>query len=256
MIEQNKTERKLVSVIMPAYNCEDYIGAALDSIINQSYRELEIIIIDDCSNDSTAEIVKEYKKEDNRIKYKKLNENSGAAIARNSALDIAKGTYIAFLDSDDIWLPGKLTKQISFMEQNKYDFTCTNYSKINEKGFDLNKIIKTKLKNNYNDILKNCPGNSTIIYNAKKLGKVKIIDIKKRNDYVMWLEVIKRAKYLYSLDEVLSNHRIGLNSVSSKKIPLIKYHWFVYRTVENLSLVKSISLIFYWSTKGLKNIIK
>lgn len=183
----------LVSIIMPAYNCEDFIGITLDSVINQTYQNWEVIVVDDCSTDNTAKLVQEYVKKDNRIKYHKLDKNSGAAVARNKAVDLANGKYMAFLDSDDVWFPEKLTKQIGYMEENAYTFTCTSYTKIDEDGEYLGRTIGVRKQSDYNDILKKNPGNSTVIYNAEEIGKVKIPNIRKRNDYVMWLSVVKKA---------------------------------------------------------------
>lgn len=242
---ENKKE-ELVSIIMPAYNCGDFIGITLDSVINQSYKNWEVIVVDDCSTDNTADVVQEYIKNDNRIKYHKLEKNSGAAVARNKAVDLAAGKYMAFLDSDDVWFQEKLTKQIGFMEENDYGFTCTSYTKIDEQGEYLNRTIVAQPRRDYDGVLKTCPGNSTVIYNAKKLGKFKIPDIKKRNDYVMWLQVIKKEKYLYGIEEPLGSHRIRTEGISSNKKSLVGYHWKVYREIENLSLLKSSYLIVYW----------
>lgn len=239
-------KEELVSIIMPAFNCEDFIGTTLDSVINQSYKNWEVIIVDDCSTDNTVDVVQEYIKKDNRIKYHKLEKNSGAAVARNKAVDLASGKYMAFLDSDDVWFPEKLTKQIGFMEENDYGFTCTSYTKIDEQGQYLNRTIVAQPKRDYDGVLKTCPGNSTVIYNAEKLGKFKIPDIKKRNDYVMWLQVIKKEKYLYGIVEPLGSHRIRTEGISSNKKSLVGYHWKVYREIENLSLLKSSYLIVYW----------
>lgn len=236
----------LVSIVMPTYNCEDFVGITLDSVINQTYQNWEVIVIDDCSTDNTAEVVREYIKKDGRIKYHKLEKNSGAAVARNKAVDLATGKYIAFLDSDDVWFPDKLTKQISFMEENNYGFSCTSYTKIDAQGEYLNRTIIAQRKRDYDGVLKTCPGNSTVIYNAEKLGKFKIPDIKKRNDYVMWLKVIKKEKYLYGIEEPLGSHRIRTDGISSNKKSLVGYHWKVYREIEKLSLIKSIYLIMYW----------
>lgn len=237
---------ELVSIIMPAYNCGDFIGITLESVIAQTYQNWEVIVINDCSTDNTESVVFNYKSRDPRIKYYKLNENSGAAVARNKATDLANGKYIAFLDSDDVWFPEKLTKQINFMKKHGYSFTCTSYSKIDEQGNYLNRTINARSKSNYNDVLKTCPGNSTVIYDAEALGKFKIPNIKKRNDYVMWLQVIKRAKYLYGVEEPLGCHRVRTGSLSKKKANLVGYHWNVYRDIEHLSLIKSSYLICYW----------
>ena len=144
----------LVSIVMPAYNCEDFIGIALDSVINQTYQNWEVIVVDDCSTDNTAKLVQEYVKKDNRIKYHKLDRNSGAAVARNKAVDLANGKYMAFLDSDDVWFPEKLTKQIGYMKENAYTFTCTSYTKIDEEGEYLDRTIGVRKQSDYNDILK------------------------------------------------------------------------------------------------------
>ena len=144
MSTREREKEDLVSVIMPAYNCERFIGITLDSVINQTYQNWEVIVVDDCSTDITVEIVQGYNKKENRIRYHKLQENSGAAIARNKAIDLAKGKYMAFLDSDDVWFPEKLTKQISFMEANNYGFTCTSYTKIDDQCKYLNRTIIAK----------------------------------------------------------------------------------------------------------------
>ena len=239
-------ENDLVSIIMPAYNCEEWIGITIDSVLGQTYQNWEIIIIDDCSTDNTSAVVMEFIKKNHRISYYKLEENSGPAIARNKALELASGKFIAFLDSDDVWFPEKLARQIKFMKENDYAFTCTSYTKIDENGKYLNRTIIAKSKQDYNSLLKTCPGNSTVIYNQEKLGKLKIPEIKKRNDYVMWLQVIKKGKYLYGLKEPLGSHRIRSDSLSSNKISLAGYHWKVYREIEKLSLLKSGYLLFYW----------
>lgn len=247
MNEPNISKKEeLVSIVMPAYNCAEFIGTSLDSIINQTYRIWEVIVIDDCSVDNTAEIVKDYMKKDSRIKYFKLEKNSGAAVARNTAVNLAQGKYIAFLDSDDVWFSDKLSKQISFMKKNKIVFTCTSYTKIDELGKYLGKTIRARKHSSYEDILKKNPGNSTVMYDAEVVGKITIPDIRKRNDYVMWLSVVKKAGTLYGIEEPLSSHRIRNGSLSKKKVDLVRYHWRVYREIEKLSFFKSCYLIFYW----------
>ncbi|OMD98728.1 glycosyl transferase [Paenibacillus odorifer] len=247
-MQNDEKFEQLVSIIIPAYNCSDFIGATLDSVISQTYKNWEVIIIDDCSTDNTEEIVSTYISNDSRIKYFKLEVNSGAAVARNKAVDIAEGKYMAFIDSDDVWFSDKLSKQINFMEHNRYNFTCTSYTKIDDKGNYLGRTIIAQNRRNYDGLLKTSPGNSTVIYDAEKLGKFKIPDIKKRNDYVMWLQVIKKEKYLYGMEEPLSSHRIREGTLSSKKTTLVKYHWRVYREIEKLSILKSCYLILYWIT--------
>lgn len=238
-----------VSVIMPAYNCEKFIGEAIDSVLAQTYDNWELIIIDDCSEDETFQIMQFYAKDDDRIIVKQNAKNLGAAESRNIAVDSAVGKYIAFLDSDDVWKKDKLKKQVEFMEDNGYSFTCTSYEKIDELSVKLGKKINA-LTIDYEGMLRRCPGNSTVIYDAERLGKFIIPSIRKRNDYVMWLEVIKKAGVLHGLEEVLGFHRIGIMSISSNKASLVKYHWKVYREFENLSVFTSAYLCLFWISKS------
>lgn len=240
----------LVSIIMPAYNSALYIETTIETVKLQSYKKWELIIVDDVSTDKTFQILERLAKEDSRIKVSRLAVNSGAAHARNAALKIAQGEFIAFLDSDDTWEQNKLEKQIAFMNKNNYSFTCTFYNKIDQEGNSLNQNIKYKKIGNYNELLKNCPGNSTVIYNASNFGeKIYIENIRKRNDYLMWLTVIKKAENLYCLEEVLSSHRIRSGSLSKNKFSLIKYHWKIYRTNESLNFAHSLYLLLYWISK-------
>lgn len=236
-----------VSIITPTYNCADFIGETIESVISQTYSHWEMIIVDDCSTDNTEEIVKKYCDLDKRIKYIKLKENSGAAIARNKAMELSKGKYMAFLDSDDLWDENKLECQIRFMEGNGYNITCTNYEQIDESGKSMNRIIKTKDKTDYNGVLLTCPvGNSTVMYNVEKLGKFQVPNIRKRNDDALWLQMLKREKYIYGMKSNLMKYRIRSNSISSNKLDLIKYHWYLYRKIENLSVVRSSFHIIFW----------
>jgi len=244
-----KVKYPSVSIITPVYNSASFIAETIRSVQAQTFDSLEMIIVDDGSTDESVAIVQSIAEHDSRIKLIRLDKNSGAAVARNAAIEAATGTYLAFLDSDDLWFPDKLIKQIRFMEKNGYDFTCTSYTKIDEKGKPLNRIIKAKNKSDYNEVLKTCPGNSTVIYNAEKLGKFKVPDIKKRNDYVLWLQVIKKSKYLFGIEEPLVSHRIRKDGLSGSKKSLVGYHWEIYREIERLSLVKSSYLITYWVFK-------
>ena len=206
-----------------------------------------MIIVDDCSIDNTRQIVEEYKRIDQRIKYHCLERNSGAAIARTTAMRLAQGEYIAFCDSDDLWAPNKLDQQIHFMKEGNYNFTCTAYEQIDEEGNSLNKIIKPKNKCDYNRLLLDCPvGNSSVMYNAKQLGVFDVPNIKKRNDDALWLKILKEEPYIWGLDKVLMKYRIRKNSISSNKIKVIKYHWILYRDIENLGVFRSLFHIGYW----------
>lgn len=237
--------KDLVSIITPTYNCAKFIGATIESVLNQTYQNFEMIIVDDASKDNTEEVVKSFK--DKRIKYIRLSKNSGPAVARNRAMEEAKGKYMAFLDSDDLWKREKLEKQINFIKKNKYKIICSDYEQIDEEGNKLNKIIPCKKKVNYNGILLSCPvGNSTVFYDVSKLGKFKVPNIRKRNDDALWLQILKMEEYMYGQKEVLMEYRIRQNSVSSNKLSLIKYHWQLYREIEHLSVIRSVFHIAVW----------
>lgn len=237
--------KDLISIITPTYNCAKFIGFTIESVMKQTYENWEMIIVDDASTDNTEEIVKKYN--DKRIKYVKLEKNSGAAVARNTAMELAKGKYMAFLDSDDMWKEEKLEKQINFMKEHNYNITCTSYEKIDEEGKKLNKILKPKEKADYNRILLDCPvGNSTVIYNVEALGKFEVPNIRKGNDDALWLKMLKKEKYIYGLKEVLMQYRVRNNSISSNKLELVKYYWYKYRKIEKLSIPRSVFHICYW----------
>ncbi len=238
--------KKLISIIMPTYNCGQFIGKTIESIQKQTYKNWELIIMDDCSKDNTKEVVKKYL-DDKRIKYHILKTNSGAAVARTKAMELARGNYMAFLDSDDLWTKDKLSKQIKFMEKNNYNFTCTAYKQIDEDGNSLNKVIYSPKKINYNRLLLDCPvGNSTVMYNVDALGKFEVPNIRKRNDDALWLQILKKEKYIYGMKDILMQYRIRKNSISSNKLDLIKYHWYLYREIEHLSIFRSVFHICYW----------
>lgn len=235
----------LVSIITPTYNCGKFINETIKSVLNQTYKNWEMIIVDDYSTDDTEKIV--LKINDERIKYHKLKTNSGAAIARTTAMQLAKGSYMAFLDSDDIWAEDKLEKQLNFMKKNNYAFSCTSYEQIDEDGNSLKKIINPVEKCSYNRLLLDCPvGNSTVMYDVKKMGKFEVPNIRKRNDDALWLQMLKKEKYIYGFNSVLMKYRIRKNSISSNKLKVIKYHWILYREIEHLSILRSLFHIFYW----------
>lgn len=240
-------EELLVSIITPTYNCASYIAETIESVQNQTYQNWEMIIVDDCSQDNTLDIVHSYLLKDSRIKYERLSENHGAAFARNKAMCIASGAYMAFLDSDDLWLPSKLETQIEYMQTNHCAISCTKYECIEENGVPNGKIVNVIPRTSYNRLLLDCPvGNSTVMYDVTKLGKFKVPDIRKRNDDALWLQMLKKEPYIYGIDTVLMQYRIRHSSLSSKKLSLIKYHWQLYRDIERLSIPRSIFHIVYW----------
>lgn len=240
-------ERELVSVITPTYNCADFIEETMKSVQEQTYQHWEMIIVDDCSTDDTRKIVERYIEKDSRIKYLCLENNSGAAVARTVAMNLAKGKYMAFLDSDDIWISDKLECQIKWMREHDYAFSCTAYEQIDEIGNPLNRTIKTVPKTDYNRLLLDCPvGNSTVMYDVEKMGKFEVPNIRKRNDDALWLQMLKKEKYIWGMPDVLMKYRIRQNSISSNKFKVVKYHWILYREIEHLSVLRSVFHICWW----------
>ena len=221
----------LVSIIMPSYNTATYIAASIKSVLAQTYANWELLIVDDCSTDNTDEIVKPFLA-DKRIKYLKNEQNSGAAITRNRALREAKGEWIAFLDSDDLWHPQKLEKQLTFMITNHYDFSYTDY-RICLNGTWLPFINTAPKKITKVTIYNYCYFSTiTVIYNQKKVGLVQVPDLRKNNDYALWLKIIPRCGIAYRLPECLSYYIKHENSISSgKKWKLIKWHYVLFRKV-------------------------
>lgn len=231
----------LVSIITPSYNTAKFIGKTIESIQNQTYQNWEMIIVDDCSPDNTDDVVAEYLK-DKRIKYIKNDKNSGAAVSRNRALREAKGKWIAFLDSDDLWMPEKLEKQISFMEKNGYHFSYTNYEEIDTEGNKTGVKVTGPKKITKTGMFNYCwPGCLTVMFDAEKVGLIQIEDIKKNNDYAMWLKVCRKAD-CYLLDEYLGQYRKGrLGSVSTHSIKImIGWHYKLYHEAEEMNPVVSL----------------
>lgn len=243
----------LVSVVTPLYNAEKYISKTIESIINQEYSHLEILIVNDCSNDKGPEIVKEYQNHDERIKLINLENNSGAAVARNVGIENSKGDFIAFIDSDDIWEKAKLKEQISFMIENDYNFSYTDYILIDEKGKELRTIKTPKLLTYNKELLYNRILTSTVIYNQKILGKIYMPNLRKRQDYAMWLKILKNYSNGYGLNKILTKYTIRKNSLSSNKLNLIKYNWEIYRKSEEFGIIKS---SFYLFTDIMSKILK
>lgn len=228
----------LVSIIMPSYNTDDYISETIRSVLAQTYQNWELIIVDDCSTDNTDAIVASFL-DDKRIKYLKNAQNSGAAVSRNYALREARGKWIAFLDSDDLWLPEKLEKQIAFMEKNGYKFTYTDY-KIQLNGEWLPYIYTGPNLVDKRKMYDYCYFSTiTVMYDREYIGLIQIVPLKKNNDYAMWLKIIKKAN-CYRLSECLSCYIKHENSISSgSKLRLIKHHYIMFRFSENKGVLSS-----------------
>lgn len=236
----SKDKKDLVSIIMPSYNCGRFVEDTIRSVQAQTYQNWEILFVDDCSTDDTIRIVSEMKDKDERIHLYQNVTNCGAAVSRNIALKAAKGRWIAFLDSDDLWEPEKLEKQIRFMEAHNYSFSYTETVHIDEDSKLLGRYV-TGPECVTNSLLHwYCwMGCLTVMYDKNVIGLIQIEDLKKNNDYAIWLKVVKKAN-CYLLKERLARYRERSGSISSSKpLILLKWHYWLYRKGEKNSILSS-----------------
>ena len=233
-------QNTLVSIITPSYNSVKFIKDTIDSVLVQTYTNWEMIIVDDKSKDNSVDYINNLIKVDSRIKLIALDKNIGAAMARNKALEVANGRYIAFLDSDDVWTSQKLEKQLEFMNKNNYAFTFSNYIPFSEDGKEEYKTIVVPNELNYSQYCKNTIiGCLTVVIDKEKVGSFKMPNIRSSHDMALWLLIMKRGFKAYGLNEVLGKYRLVSTSNTSKKYKAAKEVWDVYRKVEKLSLTKS-----------------
>lgn len=233
-------ESGLVSIIMPSYNTAPYIKETITSVLNQTYTNWELIIVDDCSTDNTDEVLATIN--DDRIRFFKNEKNLGAAISRNRALRKANGQWIAYLDSDDLWMPEKLEKQIGFMEKNCCIFSYTGYEEIDVEGNKTGVKVTGPKKITKTGMFNYCwPGCLTVMFDATKVGMIQIKDIRKNNDYAMWLKVCRKAD-CYLLDECLGQYRKGrTGSVSTHSIKtMIIWHYRLFHEAEDMGIFESL----------------
>lgn len=231
----------LVSIIMPNWNCGKFVGETIHSVQSQSYQNWELVIIDDCSQDSSFDVIKTFAKDDKRIKLLQSKKNCGAAECRNYALREAKGKWIAFLDSDDLWAPYKLEKQLEFMDTNSYDYSYTRYCEIDVHGQETGIMVSGPKRVTRLGMFAFCwPGCLTVMYNREAIGLVQIADIKKNNDYAMWLHICQKSD-CYLLDECLAKYRRGrIGSVSNHSyFTLIKWHYKLWHEAMKMNTLSS-----------------
>ncbi len=234
--------KPLVSIITPCYNSADFITATLDSIVNQTYKHWELIIVDDKSSDNTIEIIEDFAQPHSNIKLIRLAKNGGVANARNVALDHVTGKYVAFLDSDDVWKPEKLSRQVDFMEEHNLPMTFCAYHRIDEAGEIISRKIPVPTSVNYNQLL----SHNVIIFSTSLTLKSAIGDLKFKKagheDWIFWLDLFKKCGKGYGINEPLALYRIRSNSVSSNKLKVIGYTWKILREHEKIGLFKSMYL--------------
>lgn len=226
----------LVSIITPSWNCGRFVEETIRSIQAQTYQNWEILFQDDCSTDNSKEVVDRLAAADARIKYECNSQNSGAAITRNNALRRAKGRWIAFLDSDDLWRPEKLEKQIRFMVENNYAFTYHEYTEMTEEGKDNGVYVSGIKKVNRFDMFACCwPGCLAVMYDHEKIGLIQINDVRKNNDTAMWLKVVRKAP-CYLLKENLARYRRRKGSITPPSLSKrIWAHYPLFRVAEEMN---------------------
>jgi teichuronic acid biosynthesis glycosyltransferase TuaG len=237
-------ENSLVSIITPSFNSEKFIAETIRSVQNQTYQNWEMIIVDDCSTDKTLSIIEDFIVNDNRIHFFQLDKNSGAGIARETALSKAQGNYIAFLDADDLWKPLKLEKQLQFLKDNSAPFTFSFYDCMDEEGNSLNKRVEAPRNLSYRQLFFcNYVGNLTGIYDRNYFGKIAISSTRKRQDWMMWLTILKKTKKAKPVPESLAIYRIRDNSLSASKFDLLKHNFAVYRSFHGYNYVSSMFIM-------------
>lgn len=232
----------LVSVISPVYNAERFIETTINSVLNQTYKNVEYILVDDCSPDNSAEIILRMAKEYPEIKYHKLEKNSGAGFARNTGIMLAEGQYIAFLDSDDCWKPEKIEKEVALAKEKNAEFIFTAIEMIDEEG----KVVKgkrnVKEKIDYKFLLTNTMiATSSVLIDISKVGKFEMPLVRSGQDYATWLMLLRDGRCAYGIDEALTQYRITEGSLSSKKTKNWKKVWNTQVNNEGIN-----PLVAYW----------
>ena len=247
--------RPMISIIMPAWNSRRFLPAAVSSVREQTLRDWELIIVDDASTDGTGKLIRSLADSDKRIRRIRLEENRGVAAARNAGLGEACGRYVAFLDSDDLWHPDKLTRQLAFMAAQGSSFSCTAYTFINRAGKPEGRTHYPPLETDHALMLRlsNPVKTSTVLYDRELLGSIRVPDMRNREDFGLWLRLLKQTKSCAGLQEPLAAYRHYMGSLSRSTLRLPAYHWHLYREAEGLNIPESLRAMGCWLlTKGTK----
>lgn len=251
---ENEIIKGLVSIITPVYNGEKYLEKTIKSVLNQNYKNFEMIIIDDGSKDKSSEIAKKYQKLDDRIKFFS-QKNSGSGAARNNGIKRAKGNFICLLDADDTWNDNFLQEQINLLKEKDGTLVFSSHSRIDEQDKECLKPYIVPELITYKDLLKTCSISClTAMYDVTKYEKFYLREDFKslRDDYILWLEILKKCKVAYGNKKILANYRVMHSSTSGNKKKVIKPQFLVYYKVEKLGLIKSIYYLLCWAYYGLK----
>lgn len=249
----NFFENEMVSVIIPMYNAERFVKETIESVLNQTYKDIEIIIIDDNSTDRSPQIVQELAQQNMQIVYHRFEVNKGVAIARNVAIEMAKGRYIAFLDSDDLWDVNKIEKQLALLKEKQGCFCYTAIQMIDEQGQLLKDKRKVKSVVDYRYLLKNTIiSTSSVLLDLKEIGKFEMPDRRRGQDYATWLMLLRRGIVAYGVDEPLVQYRRVQTSLSSKKARNIEDVWHVQRYYEKINVLSVCFNCFCYMVNAVK----
>ena len=229
----------LVSIVIPVYNAEKFLEDTINCVLNQTYDNWELLLINDCSKDNSKKVAKQFLSD--KIKWIDMKKNGGAALARNKGIEVAKGKYLCYLDADDLWEKDKLKKQVTFMQEKKCAFSFTGYEFADAKGVPTGKKVFIPEKINYKQALKNTTiWTTTVMFDMEKLSKEDIyMPNVKSEDTASWWKILKKIDYAFGLNEILSYYRRTEGTLSSNKFEAIKRIWNLYRNVEKLNLVYS-----------------
>lgn len=252
-MRSSKKQTELVSIVIPVYNAEKYIAETIESVLKQTYKNWELILVDDCSSDNSIGVIKPYLS-DPRIRLLKNRQNLHAALTRNKGIKSAKGRYLAFLDADDMWLPEKLEKQISFMEEQQCAFSFTSYEFADSNCIPNGKQVRVPETITYKQALRNTTiWTSTVIFDLSMLTKevVSMPNILRGQDTATWWKVLRKTKKAYGFDNVSAYYRRQRESLSSNKITALKRTWYLYRNVEQLGLAESTSCFLFYCTRAI-----
>lgn len=248
--------QELVSVIMPVHNAEKYLDESIGSVLRQTYSHWELLIVDDCSTDRSSAIISEYAAQDSRIRYYKTSSPSGSpCLPRNRGIKAAKGRFIAFLDSDDCWLPTKLEEQLPLFEKPDVGIVYSDYEKMSENGERNQRVVKAPMRVDYRQLLLgNVIGCLTAVYDTAKVGKV-YFENHSHEDYILWLSILKKGYIAQNSGKVSACYRVREHSVSSNKLKALSWQWTIYRNVERIGLLKAVYCFTHYAYKAFRKAI-
>jgi len=245
--------KELVSIVIPVYNAEEFLGETIESVQKQTYNNWEILLINDCSTDNSKKVYEKYKSR--RIKWIDMEKNGGPALARNKGVDLAKGDYLCFLDADDLWKENKLEKQIEFMKENDCMFSFTSYEYATHEGVPTGKKVFVPSKINYKQALKNTIiATSTVMFDLKKIDNREDIHMPnvKSEDTACWWKILKNIDYAYGVKDVLTLYRRSPKTLSSNKFKAVYRTWNLYRKVEKLNFFYSCYCFGWYAFRAVK----